>query len=85
MSARGSCSPNSRIGDLAAAALEAQGAVDQAEASYRSTTAASLPEEIARAQSEVQSTRAALDAAQKVYESRKLLLEQGALRAPAGG
>ncbi len=65
--------------DLAAAALEAQGAVDQAEASYRSTTAASLPEEIARAQSEVQSTRAALDAAEKVYESRKLLLEQGAL------
>ncbi len=65
--------------DLTAASLEAKGAVDQAEASYRSITAATLPEEISKAQSDVQSTKEALDAAQKMYESRKELLQQGAL------
>jgi HlyD family secretion protein len=39
----------------------------------------SLPEEIAKAQSEVQISKEELDAAQKVYDSRKGLLEQGAL------
>jgi HlyD family secretion protein len=66
-------------GDLTAAAMEAKGLADEAEASYRHTTAASLPEEIAKAQLEVQSTKEALDAARKLYESRKQLLEQGAL------
>ncbi len=65
--------------DLAAAAIEAKGNYDQAEANYRSTTAASLPEEMAKAQTDVQSTRDAFDAAQKVYESRKSLFSQGAL------
>ncbi len=65
--------------DLAAAALEAKGNYDQAEANYRSTTAASLPEEVTKAQTDVQSSKEALDAAQKVYESRKALYDQGAL------
>jgi HlyD family secretion protein len=65
--------------DLAAAAAESKAMYDQAEAGYRNTTAASLPEEIARAQAEVQSAKEALDAAQKLYESRKELLQQGAL------
>jgi multidrug efflux pump subunit AcrA (membrane-fusion protein) len=65
--------------DLAAAALEAKGNYDQAEANYRSTTAASLPEEIAKTQADVQSTKEAMDAAEKVYGSRKVLLDQGAL------
>jgi HlyD family secretion protein len=65
--------------DLASAVLEAKGTADEAEASHRNTTAATLPEETAKAQSEVQSAKEALDAAQKLYESRKQLLEQGAL------
>ena len=65
--------------DLAAAAAESRALYDQAEASYRNTTAASLPEEIAKAQAEVESAKEALDAAQKLYESRKELLRQGAL------
>ncbi|MBZ5497989.1 MAG: efflux RND transporter periplasmic adaptor subunit [Acidobacteriia bacterium] len=65
--------------DLAAAAAEARGLVDQAAASYQSMTAASLPEELTKAQTDVQSAKEALDAAQKLYESRKALLEQGAL------
>jgi HlyD family secretion protein len=65
--------------DLAAAVMEAKGLIDEAEASYRNTTAATLPEEIAKAQSEVRSAKEALDAAQKLWESRKQLLDQGAL------
>ena len=65
--------------DLAASAMEAKGMVDEAEASYHNTTAATLPEEIAKAQSEAQSAKEVHYAAQKLYESRKQLLEQGAL------
>jgi len=65
--------------DLAATVVENRGLVDQAEASLRGTTEATLPEEIAKAQSEVQATREALAAAQKLLDSRKELLGQGAL------
>jgi HlyD family secretion protein len=65
--------------DLTAAAIESKALYDQAEAGYRNTTAASMPEEIAKAQAEVRSAKEALDAAQKLYESRKELLRQGAL------
>ena len=65
--------------DLVAAVAETRGQYEQAEASYRSTTAASLPEEMSRARSEVRSTKEAMDAAQKLYESRRALFEQGAL------
>ncbi len=65
--------------DLEAAALEAKGNYDQAAANYRNTTAASLPDEIAKSQSEVRANKETLDAAQKLYESRKKLFEEGAL------
>ncbi len=65
--------------DLAAAVAEAKGGYEQAESSYRSTTSISLPEDATKAQADVQSTREALDAAQKLYESRKELFQQGAL------
>jgi HlyD family secretion protein len=65
--------------DLAASAVEAKSMVDEAEASYQNTTAATLPEEISKAHLEVQSAKEALDAAQKLYESRRQLLEEGAL------
>jgi HlyD family secretion protein len=65
--------------DLEAAATEAKGNYDQAEANYRNTTVAALPDEVVKSQAEVQSDKEALDAAQKVYESRKKLFDQGAL------
>jgi HlyD family secretion protein len=65
--------------DLAAAVVEAKANYDQAAANYSTTTAATLPEEIHRSQSDVQSNKEALDAAQKVYESRKKLVDEGAL------
>jgi len=65
--------------DLAAAAAETKGMYEEAQSNFRSTMAVSLPEETAKAQVEVQSTREAVDAARNLYESRKGLFEKGAL------
>ena len=65
--------------DLAAAAQENKGAYDQAQAAYATTTAATLPEEIQKAQLDVQVAKEALDAAQKVFDNRQSLFQQGAL------
>jgi len=65
--------------DLAAAAAESKGNLDQAEANLKSISAASLPDELAKSQNEVQADKEMFDAAQKVYESRKMLYDQGAL------
>jgi multidrug efflux pump subunit AcrA (membrane-fusion protein) len=65
--------------DLSAAAQENKGALDQAQATYETTTAASLPEEIQKAEAEAQQSKQALEAQEKVYQSRQQLFEQGAL------
>ncbi|HET9408072.1 MAG TPA: efflux RND transporter periplasmic adaptor subunit [Candidatus Sulfotelmatobacter sp.] len=65
--------------DLTAAAQDTKGAFDQAQASYETVTAASLPEEIQKAQADVQQSQKALDAQEKVYESRQQLFKEGAL------
>src|ERR1019366_964626 len=65
--------------DLAAAAQESKGQYDQAEANYRSTTAAAVPEQVVKAQTDAQATKEAMDAAKKVYESRQKLFQEGAL------
>jgi len=65
--------------DLAAAAQDNKGAYDQAQAVYETTTAASLPEEIQKAEAEAQQAKQALDAQEKIYQSRQQLFEQGAL------
>ena len=65
--------------DLSAAAQDSKGAFDQAQATYETTTAASLPEEVQKAEADEQQSRQALDAQSKVFESRQLLFEQGAL------
>ena len=65
--------------DLAAAAQENKGAYDQAQAAYTQTTGADLPQELQKAQLDDQAAKAQLDAAQKVYDSRKDLFTQGAL------
>jgi HlyD family secretion protein len=65
--------------DLSAAVAAAKGNVDQATANYRNTTSAALPEEIAKSQSDIQADKELFDAAQKVYESRKKLVDEGAM------
>jgi len=65
--------------DLSAAAQDTRGSYEQAQAAYETTTGASLPEEIQKAQSDVQQAQASLSAQEKVYQSRQQLFEQGAL------
>jgi multidrug efflux pump subunit AcrA (membrane-fusion protein) len=65
--------------DLQAAVGDSKGAYQQAQSAYRTTTAATIPEDTNKAQQDVQASKQAMEAAQKVYESRKLLFDQGAL------
>ncbi|MHB1938334.1 MAG: efflux RND transporter periplasmic adaptor subunit [Acidobacteriaceae bacterium] len=65
--------------DLAAAVVSAQGGYDQARATYASTTASALPEEIQTANLNVLNTRMALAAQEKLYDSEKKLYGQGAI------
>src|SRR5262249_10402119 len=65
--------------DLAAARLDNQGAYEQAQAAYATSVDATLPEDIQKANLDVQTAQKALDAAQKMYSSREALFQQGAL------
>ena len=65
--------------DLVAAAVASRGQYGQAEANYRATTAATVPEQVTKAQTDVAAARQALDAAKKMVESREDLFKQGAL------
>ena len=65
--------------DLSAAAVQSKGEYEQAEAGYVTSTASSLPQQIQKAELDTSSSKAALDAQQKVYDSRKELFAQGAL------
>lgn len=65
--------------DLAAAADQSKGEFQQAEAGYATTTGASLPQELQKATLDASVAKSALDAQQKVYDSRKTLFDQGAL------
>ena len=65
--------------DLSAAAQENKGSYEQAQASYETTTAAGLPEEIRKAEADAQQSQQVLEAQEKVFQSRQLLFEQGAL------
>jgi multidrug efflux pump subunit AcrA (membrane-fusion protein) len=65
--------------DLSAAALDNKGAYEQAEAAYSTSLGATLPEENAKAELDVQTAQQELDAQQKLYSSREDLFKQGAL------
>jgi HlyD family secretion protein len=65
--------------DIAAAVAENKGALEQAQAAYETTTNATLPEDLRKAETDEKSAAETLDAAQKVYDSRKNLYQQGAL------
>lgn len=66
-------------GDLAAAVTENKGAYEQAQATYETTTGASLPEELNKAELDFKTAKETLDAEQKLYDSRQLLYKEGAL------
>lgn len=65
--------------DLSAAALDNKGAYEQAEAAYSTSMGATLPEENAKAELDVQTAQQELEAQQKLYDSRQDLFKQGAL------
>jgi multidrug efflux pump subunit AcrA (membrane-fusion protein) len=65
--------------DLTASSEENKGNLEQAQAAYETTTGASLPEEMQKAQLDVEAAKKVLDAQQKVYTSREELFQQGAL------
>jgi HlyD family secretion protein len=65
--------------DLAAAELQSRGELEQAQAAFVSTTQASLPQQLQKAELDAAAAKSALDAQQKVYDSRKDLFQQGAL------
>ena len=66
-------------GDLSGVALASKGDFKQADATYVTTVNAGLPQQIQKAELDAAATKAAFDAQQKVYNSRKELFEQGAL------
>jgi HlyD family secretion protein len=65
--------------DLQAAARESNELYKQAEANYDITEAATIPEDLIKARTDVESARQALDAARQVYQSREKLFEEGAI------
>jgi len=65
--------------DLVASARESAGLYQQAQAAYKTTTAATLPDDLTKATTDVQSAQQGLDAATKVYQNREVLFQQGAL------
>lgn len=65
--------------DISAAVTENKGALEQAQAQYETTTKASLPEDLKKAELDAKAAKESLDAQQKLYDSRKNLFEQGAL------
>ncbi|HEY7544588.1 MAG TPA: efflux RND transporter periplasmic adaptor subunit, partial [Blastocatellia bacterium] len=65
--------------DLIAQRDEAKAVVRDADASLQKMTAGTLPTEIERARGQVLTAKATLDQAQKVYDRRKQLFDQGAI------
>ena len=65
--------------DLAGQAEASQGQFEQADAGYKTSVDASIPQQVQKAQVDANTAKAALDAQQRVYDSRKELFQQGAL------
>ncbi len=65
--------------DLAGAVAENQAALDQAEATYQTTSRAAVPQEAQKAELDVRAAKEVLDAQQKRYDSLQELFKQGAI------
>ncbi len=65
--------------DLAAGVQAAEGAVKQAQANYTTTAAATVPQQLQKAETDVTDAKAKLAAQQKLYDNRERLYQQGAI------
>jgi multidrug efflux pump subunit AcrA (membrane-fusion protein) len=65
--------------DLQGTAQDSQGAVLSAQAAYATTTRATIPEQVQKAQLDVDQARANLEVADRTAEERKRLLQEGAI------
>lgn len=65
--------------DLAAQAQASQGDFEQADANYAITVNAGVPQQIQKAELDAVAAKSAFEAAQKVFDSRKDLFQQGAI------
>ncbi len=65
--------------DLTAEAAEGQAGLQQAESNLRTTSDASIPESVVKAETDVESARETTEAAKKVLDARQGLFNQGAL------
>ncbi len=65
--------------DLAAAANESQHQIEQAQAAYDLLSGATVVDDRTKAEADVQSSKATLDAAKKVYDNRAAAQKEGAL------
>lgn len=65
--------------DLLAATTENKGGYEQAQAAYETSTKATVPEAVTKAELDLRAARESLDAQQKVYASRQALYKQGAI------
>src|SRR6267378_1113660 len=66
-------------GDLAGAVTENKATLDQAEANYQTVSKATAPEEAQKAELDVRGAKDAMEAQQKLYESRLALYKEGAI------
>jgi HlyD family secretion protein len=65
--------------DLAGAATESRATYDQAAATYETTSKATVPQEVQKAELDARAAKDALDAQQAIYDSRQRLLREGAI------
>jgi len=65
--------------DLSASAESSKGDYEQAEANYALTVGSGLPQQLQKAELDAAAAKSAFEAQQKIYESRKELLQQGAI------
>ena len=65
--------------DLRGQAEASRGSFEQADAGYKTSVDASIPQQVQKAQVDADTAKAAFDAQQRVYNSRKELFDQGAL------
>lgn len=65
--------------DLAAQAEASKGNFEQADAGYKTSVEATIPQQVQKAQLDADAAKAAFEAQQRVYDSRKELFQQGAL------
>jgi HlyD family secretion protein len=65
--------------DLAGAAAESRASLDLAEATFETTSKATVPQELQKAELDARAAKEAFDAAQSVFDNRQRLYKEGAI------